>query len=106
MYDINWTELGKEVGIGAVLGFAVGFAAKKAMKMVLILVALIILILVALETQNIITIHWDYAESAFQKAAEPEKFLEIVSNFFQKIARYIPGSGSFILGCWLGFRKG
>lgn len=100
----DWLSLGKEVGIGGVLGFALGYAAKKTLKLALIAAALLILLAVALETKGILTIHWANLESASQ-SVKPDRMLASASDIIQRISGYIPGSGSFVLCFWLGFKK-
>lgn len=101
----DWLSMGKEVGIGGILGFALGYAAKKALKLALITAALLLLLAVALETKGILTIHWGNLESAYSQNVKPDHMLASASDIVQRISGYIPGSGSFILCFWLGFKK-
>ncbi len=102
----DWAALGKEVGIGGVLGFALGYAAKKAMKLVLIGAALLVLLAVALETRGIISINWGSLETVYSNNVQPDRVVSTLSGAVQHIGGFVPGSGSFIVGFWLGFKKG
>jgi uncharacterized membrane protein (Fun14 family) len=106
MGSFNWSELGKDVGIGGVLGFALGYAAKKAMKFVLISVALLLLLAVALETRGLISINWNGLETAYSQNVKPDAVMSSASAIVERIGALVPSSASFVVGFWLGFKKG
>ena len=62
----DWTGLGKQLGLGAILGFALGYLAKKAMKGVLLFVGRFCCYW-SLETQGLITINWPALEDGYNQ---------------------------------------
>jgi uncharacterized membrane protein (Fun14 family) len=104
--QIDWSTLGKEVGLGAIFGFATGFAAKKAMKAVLIVIGMLLLLAVFLEQKGIITVQWDVLEATYAQSINSKALTETISQFAQRLGDLIPVSGGFVAGFLLGFRAG
>lgn len=104
--DWDWTGLGKELGLGAVLGFAVGYAAKKAIKLVMLVAALLLLLAVALETKGLITIHWDALETTYTHAVQPDALSGTFHNVVTTIGKALPATSGFAVGCAIGFQRG
>jgi uncharacterized membrane protein (Fun14 family) len=104
--NFDWTGLGKELGLAAVLGFAVGYAAKKAMKLVLLVAALLLLLAVALETKGLVTIHWGALETSYNKAVDPDALSSTFQHLVQTVGNALPSTSGFALGCAIGFRRG
>ncbi|HHT28282.1 MAG TPA: hypothetical protein GXZ82_13695 [Firmicutes bacterium] len=102
----DWTGLGKQLGLGAILGFALGYLAKKAMKAVLLFVGLLLLLLVALETQGLITINWPALEDGYNRAVAADTLGSTFNSISAYIGRVLPSAAGFVLGFMLGFRKG
>ncbi|MGI6082324.1 MAG: FUN14 domain-containing protein [Limnochordia bacterium] len=104
--QIDWTTLGKEVGLGAIFGFAIGFAAKMTMKLVLIVIGVLLLLAVLLEQKGIITVQWDVLEATYGQSINSKAITEALTQFAQRLGRLIPLSGGFVAGFLLGFRVG
>lgn len=103
---IDWSTLGKEIGLGAALGFAVGYAAKKALKIALIVVATLILLAVFFEKTGFITVSWDALEASYSQSVKPYAVAGTITKVAQRLGRMIPVSGGFVAGFVLGFRYG
>jgi uncharacterized membrane protein (Fun14 family) len=102
----DWTGLGKQLGLGAILGFALGYLAKKAMKAVLLFVGLLLLLLVALETQGLITINWLAFEDGYNQAMAADTLGTTFNSINAYIGKVLPSAAGFVVGFLLGFRKG
>lgn len=102
----DWTGLGKQLGLGAILGFAMGYLTKKAMKAVLLFVGLLLLLLVALETQGLITINWTALEAGYNKAVAADTLGTTFNSISTYIGKVLPSATGFVFGFVLGFRKG
>jgi uncharacterized membrane protein (Fun14 family) len=104
--QIDWSDLGKEVGLGAIFGFAVGYAAKKAMKVVLVVAGVLLLLAVLFEQKGIIAVKWDVLEATYARTVKPRAVTGALTQFAQRLGRLIPVSGGFVAGFVLGFRSG
>lgn len=97
------SQLGYQVGVGAVGGFIVGYAVKKISKLAAILLGLCIIGLIYLSTSGIISINYDALWNALAGA------LGMASSAFSwliHVIALIPFAGSFIAGFLLGFKLG
>jgi uncharacterized membrane protein (Fun14 family) len=98
-----FSQLGYQVGVGAVGGFIVGYAVKKISKLAAILLGLCIIGLIYLSTSGIISINYDALWNAIAGA------LGMASSAFSwlvGVIALIPFAGSFIVGFLLGFKLG
>ncbi|WP_152041272.1 FUN14 domain-containing protein [Salinigranum salinum] len=105
MVDINFTQLGLELGSGAIIGGIIGFAAKKVAKIVAIIVGLELALFKFLESRQIITVDWGAltggmlgATEAAATGAPPDWVMTILST--------LSISAGFTGGFLLGFKKG
>ena len=89
-----------DMGIGAIVGFITGYALKKFIKIVLTLVGVYLLSLFWLQQKGVITINtnalFNLAESATTSTL----------TLADKVVGILPGTGAFVAGFYLGFRKG
>jgi uncharacterized membrane protein (Fun14 family) len=104
MADIfNPTQIGLEVGGGALIGGVIGFAAKKVAKIVAIIVGLELALFKFLETKGILVVNWDaiggVAANASSDAAE-------APGWIMSLLSAVPVSAGFAGGFFLGFKKG
>lgn len=104
---VNWSVLGGQMGLGALLGFAVGFTAKKALKVALILLGVGIVVGVLLENYGIISINWSEIEGVYARAVEQAGGLSVIlEDWSQRLGSLIPVAGSFTVGFLIGMRQG
>lgn len=90
------------LGGGGIAGWAVGFTLKKFAKMMALLVGIAFISLQVLAFNQFITIDWNRIKSAV-----PDESIEKSATGLMSIITYnLPFAGSFIVGFWLGFRKG
>jgi Uncharacterized conserved protein len=98
------TQLGIEVGGGAVIGAVVGYAAKKLARVVAVLIGIQLALFVFLESQRIITVDWERLSGGIVGASmgvsptPPSWLMSIVST--------MSVSAGFVGGFLLGFRRG
>jgi uncharacterized membrane protein (Fun14 family) len=101
--DINFTQLGLEVGGGAVIGAVIGFAAKKLAKVIAVIIGLELALFKFLESRGILTVDWDKLTAGLVKvgsgATEAQPWL-------MSILSTLGVSAGFTGGFFLGFRKG
>lgn len=90
------------LGGGGIAGWAVGFTLKKFAKLAALVVGIGFLSLQLLAFNKFITIDWNAIKSAV-----PDESLERSATSIMSIITYnLPFAGSFVIGFWLGFRKG
>lgn len=90
------------LGGGGIAGWAVGFTLKKFAKMAALVVGVAFISLQLLAFNKFITIDWEAIKSAV-----PDESLEQSATSVMQIITYnLPFAGSFVVGFWLGFRKG
>lgn len=90
------------LGGGGLAGWAVGYTLKKFAKFMALIVGIAFISLQVLAFKQFITIDW-----ARIKSAVPDETLEKSATSAMSVITYnLPFAGSFIVGFWLGFRKG
>lgn len=90
------------LGTGGLAGWAVGFTLKKFAKLAAIIVGISFLSLQLLAFNHFITIDWERI-----KAAVPDESIENSGMALMSAVTYnIPFAGTFLVGFWMGFRKG
>lgn len=98
----NGTFLVTTLGVGGIAGWAVGYTLKKVAKILAIIIGISVVSLQYLAYKNWITIDWEKVQSAVDKQA-----LENGAQGLMSIITYnLPFAGTFLIGFWLGFRKG
>lgn len=90
------------LGGGGIAGWAVGFTLKKFAKMAALVVGVAFISLQLLAFNNFITIDWE----AIKSAVPDETIEQSAVSIMQIITYNLPFAGSFLVGFWLGFRKG
>ena len=102
-FGIDFAQLGVDVGSGAVIGAIIGFAAKKVAKLVALLVGLQLALFKFLESQQILTVDWERLSAGLiDVASTPAEPPSVVVSLLSAL----PVSGGFVVGFFLGFRKG
>lgn len=90
------------LGGGGIAGWAVGYTMKKFAKMLALIVGVAFISLQMLAFNRYIIIDWERIKSAV-----PDKSIEQSATGLMSIITYnLPFAGSFMVGFWLGFRKG
>ena len=89
-----------DMSIGAAVGFITGYALKKFIKIVLTLVGVYLLSLFWLQQKGVITINTDALFNLAESATTSTLTLA------DKVVGILPGTGAFVAGFYLGFRKG
>ena len=90
------------LGGGGIAGWAVGYTLKKVAKVVAIFLGVTFITLQYLAYKHIITVDWTKVQNAVDK-----QHLEKSAEGLMSMLTYnLPFAGSFLVGFWLGFRKG
>ncbi len=90
------------LGGGGIAGLAVGYTLKKVAKVVAIILGIAFISLQYLAYKELITIDWDKI-----KGSVNEQQLEQSAQGLMSILTYnLPFAGSFLVGFWIGFKKG
>jgi uncharacterized membrane protein (Fun14 family) len=90
------------LGGGGIAGWCVGYTLKKVAKVVAIFLGITFITLQYLAYKHIITVDWTKVQSAVDK-----QHLEKSAEGFMSVLTYnLPFAGSFVVGFFLGFRKG
>lgn len=98
--EIKFTLL--TLGSGGIAGWAVGFTLKKMAKLAALVVGVAFISIQYLAYNQYITIDWDRIRQSV-----PNESIERSYTGLMSVLTYnLPFAGSFIVGFWLGFRKG
>lgn len=90
------------LGSGGIAGWSVGFTMKKLAKLAALALGISFVAIQVLAFNKFITIDWEKI-----KTAVPEKELEnYTATFFSVVTYNLPFASSFVVGFWLGFKKG
>jgi uncharacterized membrane protein (Fun14 family) len=96
-------NIGVETGKGAVLGGFVGFASKKVLKLAAVLAGFAIGVLAALEAYGFLEVDWVAVERFLVQLRV--ELLQLHREFVYEL-RVLPLGSGFLLGFFLGFKKG
>ncbi|WP_054839862.1 FUN14 domain-containing protein [Thermococcus sp. JCM 11816] len=91
---------GGDLGVGAIVGFVTGYALKKFVKIVMTLIGAYLLSLFWLQQKGVITINTDKLFNLSENVTQQ------VLGLGQKALGILPGTGAFVAGFYLGFKKG
>jgi uncharacterized membrane protein (Fun14 family) len=105
MVDINFQQMGLEVGGGALIGGIIGFAAKKVAKIVAIIVGLELALFKFLETKGILVVDWGAITGAAANSTE-SAVGGTPPGWITSLLSALPVSAGFTGGFLLGFKKG
>ena len=90
------------LGGGGLAGWAVGFTLKKFAKLAALILGIGFISIQALAFHKFIVIDWERI-----KTAVPDQTIEnSAGNMMSVITYNLPFAGSFLVGFWMGFRKG
>ncbi len=90
------------LGVGGIAGWAVGYTLKKVAKIVAIILGISVISLQYLAYKNWITIDWTKVQNSVDKQA-----LENGAQGLMSILTYnLPFAGTFLIGFFIGFKKG
>lgn len=99
----NYKFILTTLGAGGVAGWAVGFTLKKVAKIFALILGVVFVSLQVLAYKKLISIDWGKIESM---VTENKQLESSVSGVMSVITYNLPFAGSFLVGFWLGFRKG
>jgi len=99
----NYRFILTTLGAGGIAGWAVGFTLKKVAKIFALILGIVFVTLQVLAYKKLISIDWSKIESLVAGNQELENS---VSGVMSVITYNLPFAGSFIIGFWLGFKKG
>jgi uncharacterized membrane protein (Fun14 family) len=103
--EIDFTQLGIDVGGGAVIGGIIGFAAKKLAKVIAIILGLELALFKFLESQQILTVDWERLSAGLLGAGEAAAS-QTPPNWVMTVLETLSISAGFTGGFLLGFKKG
>jgi uncharacterized membrane protein (Fun14 family) len=103
--DINVTQLGLDLGTGAVIGGIIGFAAKKVAKLIAVIVGLELALFKFLESRDILTVDWSQLSAGFINASTTAASATPPS-WLMSILQTLSISAGFTGGFLLGFKQG
>jgi len=90
------------LGGGGLAGWAVGFTLKKVAKLAALVLGVAFISIQSLAYYRYITIDWERI-----KTQVPDESIEQSANSLMSVLTYnLPFAGSFLVGFWMGFRKG
>ena len=90
------------LGGGGLAGWAVGFTLKKFAKLAALILGIGFISIQALAFHKFIVIDWERI-----KTAVPDQTIENSAGSMMSVITYnLPFAGSFLVGFWMGFRKG
>lgn len=90
------------LGGGGIAGWCVGYTLKKVAKVVAIFLGITFITLQYLAYKHVITVDWNKVQNAVDK-----QHLEQSAEGFMSVLTYnLPFAGSFVVGFFLGFKKG
>ena len=90
------------LGGGGIAGLAVGYTLKKVAKIFALVLGVTFISLQYLAYKNVVTIDW----TKVQRAVD-QQHLEKASEGLMSVITYnLPFAGSFLVGFWMGFKKG
>jgi uncharacterized membrane protein (Fun14 family) len=98
--EIKFTLL--TLGSGGIAGWAVGYTLKKFAKLAALVVGVAFIAIQYLAYNQYITIDWDRIRQSVPNESIERSYTELMSV----LTYNLPFAGSFIVGFWLGFRKG
>jgi uncharacterized membrane protein (Fun14 family) len=98
--DLSLGGMAGDVGVWGVVGFITGYALKKLLKLAMALIGAYILSLFYLQQKGVITINTDKLFNLTNNLAQQ------VMGIGQKVLGILPGTGAFVGGFYIGFKKG
>jgi uncharacterized membrane protein (Fun14 family) len=102
MVDLNFTQLGFEMGGAALMGGLIGFAAKKVAKLIAVIIGLQLIVFRYLESRGILTVDWERLSAGIIQAGERSQ--EGVSWLTTLVSTAGVGVG-FTGGFLVGFKR-
>ena len=105
MVEIDFTQLGIDLGGGAIIGGIIGFAAKKLAKVIAVIIGLELALFKFLESQQILTVDWDRLTAGFVGVGEAAAS-QTPPSWVMTVLETLSISAGFTGGFLLGFRRG
>ena len=96
----------EQLGFGGLAGACAGYAAKKMARTAAILIGVIFILLQYLAYKNLVAINWDAVEHAARGVTESGAPHSAWAGFWRILTHNLPFGGAFVIGFWIGFKKG
>jgi len=90
------------LGGGGLAGWAVGFTLKKVAKLAALVLGVGFISIQYLAYNSYITIDWE----RIKKTVPDEKLEQSANSLMSMLTYNLPFAGAFLVGFWMGFRKG
>lgn len=90
------------LGSGGIAGWAVGFTLKKFAKLAALIVGVAFISIQYLAFHQYITIDWDKIKHSVPEESIEQSWVSVMSV----LTYNLPFAGAFLVGFWMGFRKG
>ncbi len=90
-------EIAGSLTLGFILGLAVGYALKKVLKLMLLILGVVIIGIQLLVHFDVISVTWNGVKFSIPINA---------GKIFEVTLYNIPVTGGFLVGFWLGFKRG
>lgn len=103
--EIDFMQLGVDVGGGAIIGGIIGFAAKKLAKVIAVIIGLELALFKFLESQRILTVDWERLTAGMVGAGQAAAS-QTPPNWVMTILSTLSISAGFTGGFLLGFKRG
>jgi uncharacterized membrane protein (Fun14 family) len=104
MVQIDPTQLGLEMGTGAVIGGLIGFAAKKIAKIIAVIIGLQLALFRFMETKGYVSVDWDAISGGLVGASEGAA--QQSTGWLQAIISTLSIGAGFTGGFLVGFKRG
>jgi uncharacterized membrane protein (Fun14 family) len=105
VFEIDFTQLGIDLGGGAIVGGIIGFAAKKLAKVLAVIVGLELALFKFLESRGILTVDWDRLTAGLVGAGEAAA-TGTPPSWVMTLLSTLSISAGFTGGFLLGFKRG
>ena len=103
--EIEIQQLGRDLGIGAVIGGIVGFTAKKMAKLIAVIIGIEIVLFRLLESRGVIQVNWEKIGNSFLEIGDVAVASTPPAWLVSIISTLSIGAG-FMGGFLLGFKYG
>lgn len=94
----------EQLGFGGLAGAIAGYAAKKLAKATAVLLGVLFILLQLLAYYHFVEIRWGQIGEAAKELAGPSG--SVASTFWKIVSHNLPFGGAFVVGFWIGFKKG
>jgi uncharacterized membrane protein (Fun14 family) len=107
-FGIDFTQLGIDLGGGALIGSIIGFAAKKLAKVIAVIIGLELALFKFLESRGILSVDWEALSAGFVNAgnAATNAATGTPPSWVMTVLETLSISAGFTGGFLVGFKRG